>query len=94
MEQDVRLSMEQAHEKWMTKTVVAGIVAVLITGILSVYGCERVNCARDVSKAQFDAANGCERVDCVAKAQFDAAKAKADADKAMWDHMPPAPLKP
>lgn len=40
MDEDVKLSMQQAHAKWMTKAKIAGLVLLLGTLTLWVYDCD------------------------------------------------------
>lgn len=52
MDQDVKLSMDQAHEKWITKTITLGILGALGILTLGAYSCERSSDATQVQKAQ------------------------------------------
>jgi hypothetical protein len=76
MDSDVKLSMEQAHDKWLTKTIVRAFLALVAIGCGTCAYNSRTDSIAQVQKAQLD----------TQKAQADAARAHDESLKAMWDH--------
>lgn len=77
MDADVKLSMEQAQEKWVTKTLVCGALGLAILASATCVGYEYVDKTAEVQKAQLD----------VQKAAVERDVAQAERDRAMFESM-------
>lgn len=54
MDQDVKLSMEQAHEKWITKGIIWGVLGLAILASGTCVGYERIDKTAEVQKVQLE----------------------------------------
>ena len=57
MDEDVRLSVQQAHEKWVAKVVAFGAVAAMATVAFCVHDCNRSDAEKPCVDATFNPAS-------------------------------------
>jgi hypothetical protein len=87
VDMDVKMSMEQAHQKWVTRILVFGFLGLSAMALGTCSYNEHIDKSTEVQKAQADAQKAqAESLAEVQKAQADAQKAQAESLKAMWDH--------